>query len=139
MTNMASHSQPVLAETAIGEAASSAAHTPGPWSACGQDRGGCSCGQVWSRAVDQPVAKANTIWGDDLEHPYGEIPFAEMVANARLIAAAPELLAAATCALGMLTGNLDGDWSLGDPVDMLRAAIAKASPTPPAPHSDGER
>ena len=49
-------------------------------------------------------------------------------ANARLIAAAPDLLEAATAALGMLTGNLDGDWDSDvDPVVMLRAAISKAT------------
>ncbi|MCV9940884.1 hypothetical protein OIU35_31425 [Boseaceae bacterium BT-24-1] len=30
---------------------------------------------------------------------------------------------AAKCALGHLTGNMDGDMDLGDPVEMLRAAL----------------
>lgn len=47
-------------------------------------------------------------------------------ADAYLIAASPELLAACRCALGHLTGNMDGDMDLGDPVDMLRAALSKA-------------
>jgi hypothetical protein len=34
---------------------------------------------------------------------------------------------AAECALGHLTGNMDGDWSHGDPVEMLRAALAPAT------------
>lgn len=39
--------------------------TPGPWEACGEDRGGCVCGQVWSRAADCPVAKTERgEWGD---------------------------------------------------------------------------
>ena len=51
-------------------------------------------------------------------------------ANARLIAAAPELLEAAICALGQLTGNMDGNADLGEPREMLRAAIAKAEGKP---------
>lgn len=47
-------------------------------------------------------------------------------ADACLIAAAPDLLEACRCALGQLTGNMDGDMDLGDPCEMLRAAIAKA-------------
>lgn len=47
--------------------------------------------------------------------------------DARLmIAAAPDLLEACRCALGHLTGNMDGDMDLGDPLKMLRSAIAKA-------------
>lgn len=34
------------------------------------------------------------------------------------------LVKAATCALGHLTGNMDGDMDLGDPVEMLRAALS---------------
>ena len=33
--------------------------TLGPWKACGSDRGGCVCGQVWSTAIDHPVASTN--------------------------------------------------------------------------------
>ncbi len=47
-------------------------------------------------------------------------------ADARLIAAAPELFEACRCALGQLTGNMDGDMDIGNPVELLRAAIAKA-------------
>jgi hypothetical protein len=38
---------------------------PGPWHACGQDRGGCSCGFVYSEPADAPVAKVTIgVWGD---------------------------------------------------------------------------
>lgn len=47
-------------------------------------------------------------------------------ATAYVMGAGPELLSAAKCALGHLTGNMDGDMDLGDPVSMLREAIAKA-------------
>lgn len=53
-----------LAESAI----------PGPWIECGHSIGGCSCGSIWSKAIDAPVATA-TIgeWGDD----YPEVRFVE--------------------------------------------------------------
>lgn len=37
------------------------------------------------------------------------------------------LLEACLCALGHMTGNMDGDMDLGEPVEMLRAAIAKTA------------
>lgn len=39
---------------------------------------------------------------------------------------AERLLKAVECALGYLTGNMDGDMDLGDPVEMLRASISEA-------------
>lgn len=80
---------------------------PGPWSVCG--KGKCPCKQVW--CSDSPIAYAvSGKWGD--EYPsvrlvgdaleknaeaymemieYGEVPEAMAAANARLLAAAPEL------------------------------------------------
>lgn len=46
--------------------------------------------------------------------------------DATLFCAAPELLEACISALGHLTGNMDGDMELDNPVERLRAAIAKA-------------
>lgn len=65
--------------------------TPGPWTHCGQDRGGCQCGLVWSLAIDDTVATAN-VSRDDTE----EVVPVEMVkANASHIAAfAPDVAAA---------------------------------------------
>lgn len=41
------------------------AATLGPWRACGDDRGGCICGQVWSITSDHPVAVVEQgEWGD---------------------------------------------------------------------------
>lgn len=103
--------------------------TPGPWGAC---KGGkCSCGIVWSKPHDHPVASAqNTPWGDEVytadpteDDPtnvrrdfmdYGSFPVSEFHANARLIALAPDLAAAllkAEEALAMLVDrdlNYDG-------------------------------
>lgn len=92
--------------------------TPGPWRECGRDRGGCVCGIIWSTAHDHPVAAVTSgPWGD--EYPslrfaeggegtvtpskveayierieYGSVDASEAKANARLIAAAPTMLAA---------------------------------------------
>lgn len=39
--------------------------TPEPWSLCGEKRGGCQCGQIWSPAADAPVADViHGPWGD---------------------------------------------------------------------------
>ena len=88
-------------------------HTPGPWSSC--QNGRCSCGIIWGGG-DYPVAEVQSgEWGDSYPalrlvgdtsfdqkaEPYiehinygmGASP-EEAAANARLIAAAPELLAA---------------------------------------------
>ena len=36
-----------------------------------------------------------------------------------------DLFIAARCALGHLTGNMDGDMDLGDPIELLRASVSK--------------
>jgi hypothetical protein len=95
---------------------SNATHTPGPWhvrSSEGQQS------HVVYAADNYAIANATTYHG---QHP---LHCAE--ANARLIAAAPELLAACEAALPELDFVSDG---LGEGfhtvVDGLRAAIAKA-------------
>ena len=85
-------------------------HTPGPWSTCGAKE--CNCGQIWGN--DHPVAEVlSGDWGDDFasirlvgtsldlkaepfmdQITYGHIPPEVAKANARLIAAAPDLLEA---------------------------------------------
>lgn len=70
-----------------------AAATPGPWHACGESRGWCDCGNVWSIPTDAPVASATAVWEG------GELAHAAVKANAALIAAAPSLLAAICDAL----------------------------------------
>ena len=69
-----------------------AGHTPGPWVACeGADGRGCSCGTVWSVSADAPVAHCDTR-GEGAPPTVPDLP--ERQANARLLAAAPDLLAA---------------------------------------------
>ena len=97
-------------------------HTPGPWEVAADDRNG----QAVVRAEHNEVA---TCW----HHCVGSIE-KEMRANARLIAAAPELLAAATLGLKVaeswIHDQLDGTKFLADALaelDSVRAAIAKAT------------
>jgi len=90
-------------------------HTPEPWE-FGKDR----------RWLFRDDFKADGNFSSTTILKIDDDAFRPSEANARLIAAAPELLEAAKCALGHLTGNMDGDMDLGDPLEMLRAAIAKA-------------
>ena len=121
-------------------------HTPGPWRACCESE--CKCGQIWSPVADHPVATViSGQWGD--KHPairlvgktsfnmkaeaymdflpYGTVDPEVAKANARLITAAPDLLAELEWAVSVLD-------ALGGPSVQERknaairgrAAIAKA-------------
>lgn len=87
---------------------SDAKHTPGPWEAC--DAGDYS----------DYDGKCRVILGDDLRIAVALGDHAENDANARLIAAAPDLLAALEVALFWL--EYDGRYD----VQGIRATIAKA-------------
>lgn len=90
------------------------AHTPGPWS-CGE-KGNGAVGSVYcDNSLGTRVA---IVYGRGQE--YTIFSRAEEEANARLIAAAPDLLNA-------LTVLADACASMGIPVDAARAAIAKAT------------
>lgn len=113
------------------------AHTPGPWHACGDGR--CKCATVMGR--DYPVARVTRgKWGDTypvLENvgcsiapeyrpkmemiEYGDVAITEAEANAKLIAAAPDLLAALKAVVAIADRKTDE-------FDLARAAIAKAQP-----------
>jgi len=91
-------------------------HSKGPWRSCHD--GKCKCGQIWSIAEDHPVAKVERgEWGDtfpsirfvDGKRPgsinpqveaytemmsYGSVHEDVAEANAKLIAASPDLLEA---------------------------------------------
>lgn len=76
-------------------------HTQGPWEACCD--GDCSCGQVWSKTADHPVATViSGEWGDSPKLAYGSVNPEAAKANARLIAAAPGLYEALKEALPWL-------------------------------------
>jgi hypothetical protein len=63
--------------------------TPGPWRYCGQDRNQCKCGQVWSVPSDFMICNSELV----NEENGAEIPMEQMMANARLIANAPDMYA----------------------------------------------
>lgn len=70
------------------------AATPGPFRICGEHRGGCACGQIWSFRSDVQAPVATTFVGYD-----DDFSADQRIANARFIAAiataAPALIAAA--------------------------------------------
>ena len=55
--------------------------TQGEWKACGHDRGGCQCGQVWSIDHDFPVAKCKI--NDEM---IGQTTNKETISNSMFIA-----------------------------------------------------
>lgn len=96
-------------------------HAPGPWFVVEHPDQGAP--RWW--VVQDPET-----WIDRVASvpDYSHLPPGVGLATAVLIAAAPELLEASRYALGLLTGNMDGDWAIGgDPIAMLRAAIHKAT------------
>ena len=100
----------------------SAAHTPGPWYADKlQDRGAFNIFPAGATlALLQVAGPAH----------YGAHPYALAAeANARLIAAAPELLAAAQKAESLIPhlDDMDSSHTTASVVAALRAAIAKAT------------
>ena len=103
-------------------------HTPGPWRECrGSSDRGCLCGLVWSAAADIPVASC------DLREeliPDHFAPLAERQANARVIAAAPDLLEALQRLMSLMhhdsLGEAPNDYDWGDAANESAKAIAKA-------------
>ena len=93
-------------------------HTPGPWLAIGY---GTKVVQLspadLNKAHDQFPAIVDTTSGHDL------MPYEEACSNARLIAAAPDLLAALNGVLDMLSDNQLQSVA----GERARAAIAKAT------------
>jgi hypothetical protein len=108
-------------------------HTPGPWTDCrGADGKGCKCGLVFSTPADVPVASCDMRVEDD--GPERFLPLKERQANARLVAAAPDLLEAAEALLTKYDAwlatwellPLDTDSEFTDNLDVLRTAVKKA-------------
>lgn len=65
-------------------------HSPGPWKTCGARDGKCKCGLIWSIGGDYSLATVRC--GEDTEGQYA-IPEDEYLANAALIASAPDIAA----------------------------------------------
>lgn len=76
-------------------------HTPGPWHTCSANDGACICGLVWSSDQHSVVATAHTERAGlatchderDAHDMAPGISHEERIANARVIAAAPDMLA----------------------------------------------
>lgn len=97
--------------------------SPGPWRACGHERGLCKCGQVWSPGNDMPVA---TVFREDDE--VGELPEATWKANMRLIEEAPTVrdqLAEAVKLLEQWDDKYRDDYTFSQDT---RAFLAKVRP-----------
>ena len=114
-----------------------AAHTPGPWKVCGGQNGKCNCGIMWSIPGDFPIctvaggstfptAVAHKHMADAPDMIYQTITDAERNANARLIAAAPDMLAALQ-ALVKCSDDLGAVELPGSATAKARSAIARAT------------
>ena len=90
-------------------------HTPGPWHV-GHFRNGCDI--VGPHGEDIGYVNASDGADEPTSYP--------VEANARLIAAAPDLLAAARLALEEMVQTVATRNSFTDAVDALDAALAKA-------------
>ena len=101
-------------------------HTPGPWRVID----GIGCGTIYSIKQETPT-HANGVLAAVLHAPDAKSPLLVAQANARLIAAAPELLAALITILDTADMNFgpgDQGAKVGNKViAQARAAIAKAT------------
>ncbi len=101
-------------------------HTPGPWIT---EEGWRELGRITVSAATTKTAKERGLIASTDGTPFRE----QEQANARLIAAAPELLAALKIALGQMEEskplNAVHMSSLKADIEIVRAAIAKATAT----------
>lgn len=97
----------------------SAQHTQGPWGYTTKEQR-CSCGAIESEYFKITSAS----W--DVAIVAGTVLMPEQEANARLIAAAPDLLAVCEALIGRAEKYATGSTEGGALTEQLRAAIAKA-------------
>lgn len=93
-------------------------HTPGPWWVTEEDTFGMGCRAVECDFGD-PVCHVETWMDDDVVHP-------QALANALLIAAAPDLLLALEMAVRALRQH-DIDEEMAGEFEVLTDAISKAN------------
>lgn len=105
-------------------------HTPGPWRIAYDGRGNPV---ITAGFAADPVTQARHVWVTtlaplDLGPLWYRIDEAEREANAHLIAAAPQLLAALRVFCEVWESGEEDDWrgALDDVADVARAAIRKA-------------
>ena len=92
-------------------------HTPGPW-AIGRVENGASSQSTYIQARDGYLAEIAQVWGHNDDR--------DMQANARLIAAAPELYHALVMMLDSHDRTCKGEECQISGIDLARAAIRKA-------------
>lgn len=102
--------------------------TQGEWQACGHDRGGCKCGQVWSLPADVMVAVS--IGVDDENYTNGEgVTPAQKIVNAAYIAAANPERVVALCRLALaaldwrVAMEREHDWNQGPQITAINEAV----------------
>jgi hypothetical protein len=100
------------------------AHTPGPWSIL--------AGFIDARRPDGGLREENSTINDEGQREFNSVACVfgpQQDANARLIAAAPDLLAALEVIEHYGISGLDGDAhaALEDMLPIIQAAIAKAT------------
>ncbi len=100
--------------------ASAASHTPGPWAYCGHPQP-CECGYIFGDGGEVYIAKTLTL-ADEID-PVASKP--QRVANARLIAAAPELLEALKAVVDSAVPNPRDHPTMFPAWDLAKRAIAK--------------
>lgn len=93
-------------------------HTPGPWHIHDYGNG---VQDITAREIDGLSCRPARVFGDALDEVYGPIA----IANARLIAAAPNLLKALRSMLHRFN-HLDVDPGKREAIEAGQAAIAKA-------------
>lgn len=95
-------------------------HTPGPWSVEDASAIHARKRDIWIETAAKRLAGVDTDWGTGSPHT---IPHNEALANAHLIAAAPDLLETLEYARGIVAMELGEESAHLRPLD---AAIAKA-------------
>lgn len=104
-------------------------HSPFPWHLCGEERGGCQCGQIWSK--DHPVAQLTFgEWGDLPDLAYGNVSLELAMANGYVIAAVGDMVEALREILASVyeTGVYQEEECVLDAeaIGAIRAALRKA-------------
>lgn len=96
-------------------------HTPGPWKQGGKH--GHNAGTIYAPGKEDAIA---SVYGIPMHTQVEDVPerYAEGMANARLVAASPELLVALKLIVADLPSNRD--WLDPAVEQMARAAISKA-------------
>jgi len=99
-------------------------HTPGPWSVIIDDTGDQFTG--WPSVVSSPDLDATIIHRSGFKQEFwGDLSQRESIANARLIAAAPDLLESLTVCVEALKDSGNYPLTLADAIEVIAKATGK--------------